>query len=413
MRGDGLNLLVYEHASGGGFADERIPPDMLSEGYGMLRTLISDFKAEGYNIATFLDSRLKALNPPVEADDIISISSRKELDDNLRKLSCSVDAVYVIAPESGQVLQKLVETVEACGGASLNCQIAAIKKASDKMTICEVLEKSGLRVPKMVTMSLHENVCRIKRTVSELGFPVVFKPIDGVGCSGLSVARDATQIAAAVNKIMRESSNECFIVQKLIKGVSASVSLISTGEEALPITFNKQMVTLASPHSQSSYNGGIVPFTHPLEKEALKVAQMAVNSLKGLKGYVGVDMVLAKDGPVVMEVNPRLTTSYIGLRKVVNFNLAQAIIGAVFKQKLPENMRSLGYAFFSKVKVPSPSPLILSKIYKLDKVVSPPFPFLDNGPAYALLASHSAKLKNAQTAFYRAKKCLLGVLSQR
>lgn len=411
MRGDGLNLLVYEHASGGGFADERIPPDMLSEGYGMLRTLISDFKAEGYNIATFLDSRLKALNPPVEADDIISISSRKELDDNLRKLSGSVDAVYVIAPESGQVLQKLVETVEACGGASLNCQIAAIKKASDKMTICEVLEKSGLRVPKMVTMSLHENVCRIKRTVSELGFPVVFKPIDGVGCSGLSVARDATQIAAAVNKIMRESSNECFIVQKLIKGVSASVSLISTGEEALPITFNKQMVTLASPHSQSSYNGGIVPFTHPLEKEALKVAQMAVNSLKGLKGYVGVDMVLAKDGPVVMEVNPRLTTSYIGLRKVVNFNLAQAIIGAVFKQKLPENVRSLGYAFFSKVKVPSPSPLILSKIYKLDKVVSPPFPFLDNGPTYALLASHSAKLKNAQTAFYRAKKRLLGMLS--
>jgi predicted ATP-grasp superfamily ATP-dependent carboligase len=413
MRGESLNLLVYEHASGGGFAGERIPPAILSEGYGMLRTLISDFKAEGCNIATFLDSRLKALNPPVETDNIIWISSQKELDDNLRKLSGSVDAVYVIAPESGQVLQKLVEIVEARGGSSLNCQIDAIKKASNKMTICEVLEKSGLRFPETVTMSFLEDLSHIKRIVSELGFPVVFKPIDGVGCSGLSVVRDATQIAAAVEKIMRGSSNEFFIAQKLIKGVSASVSLISTGEKALPITLNKQMVTLAPPHLQSRYNGGIVPFTHSLEKEALKAAQMAVNSLKGLKGYVGVDMILAKDGPVVMEVNPRLTTSYIGLRKVINFNPAQALIDAKFKQKLPENVRSLGYVFFSKVKVPSPNPLILSKIYKLDEVVSPPFPLLDNESAYALLASYSTRLKNAETAFYRAKKRLLSILSER
>lgn len=262
-------------------------------------------------------------------------------------------------------------------------------------------------------MSPLENLSHIKRVVSELGFPVVFKPIDGVGCSGLSVVRDASQITAAVNKIMRKSSSECFIVQKLIKGVSASVSLILTGEKALPITLNKQMVTLAPPHLQSSYNGGMVPFTHSLEEEALNAAQRAVNSLKGLKGYVGVDMVLAKDGPVVIEVNPRLTTSYIGLRKVVNFNPAQAIIDAVFRQKLPENVRSLGCVFFSKVKVPSPNPLIFSKIYKLDEVVSPPFPLVDNEPVYALLASYSTRLKNAQATFYRAKKRLLSMLSER
>lgn len=408
-----MNLLVYEHASGGGFAEERIPPEMLSEGYGMLRTLISDFKARGYNIATFLDSRLKTLNPPIEADKIISISSRKELDENLKKLSGLVDAVYVIAPESGQILQELVEVVGACGGVCLNSQTDAIKEASSKARIYEVLKKSGLRFPETVTMSLLENLRHIKRVVCELGFPVVFKRIDGVGCSGLSIVRDAGQITAAVNKIIRESTSKCFIVQKLVKGVNVSVSLISTGEKALPITLNKQMVTLAPPHLQSSYNGGIVPFTHSLKKEALNVAQMAVNSLKGLKGYVGVDMVLAKDGPVVIEVNPRVTTSYIGLRKVVSFNPAQAIIDAVFRQKLPENVRILGCVFFSKVIVPSPNPLFLPKIYKLDGVVSPPFPLLANEPAHALLAFQSTRLKNAQTTFYRAKKRLLGILSKR
>ncbi|NIV10374.1 MAG: ATP-grasp domain-containing protein, partial [Aliifodinibius sp.] len=63
---------------------------------------------------------------------------------------------------------------------------------------------------------------------------------------------------------------------------------------------------------------------HPLLEEALETAQRTVELLRGLRGYVGVDMVLTNDEPVVVEVNPRLTTSYIGLRKVINFNLAQA-----------------------------------------------------------------------------------------
>ena len=53
-----MRLLVYEHVSGGGFADESIPADILSEGFGMLSTVISDFKAAGHNITTTLDSRI-------------------------------------------------------------------------------------------------------------------------------------------------------------------------------------------------------------------------------------------------------------------------------------------------------------------------------------------------------------------
>jgi predicted ATP-grasp superfamily ATP-dependent carboligase len=49
-------------------------------------------------------------------------------------------------------------------------------------------------------------------------------------------------------------------------------------------------------------------------------------------GYVGVDLVLgeADDGKddVVIEVNPRLTTSYVGLRRLVCGNLAAAMLAA-------------------------------------------------------------------------------------
>lgn len=401
-----MQFLVYEHVSGGGFANEKLSPSVLSEGYGMLRSLVSDFKVAGHDVTTLLDSRLNAFNPPIEADNMVLISSSNELNRNLGKLSGTVDAVYVIAPESSQTLKKLVELVENSGGLSLNSQIGAIRKASNKMTTYEVLEKRRLMVPETVMIDLNENVQQIKRIIRELGFPLVFKPIDGVGCCGLSVVKDESHMVVAVKKIVKESLSKHFIAQRLIEGISVSASVISTGEKALSITLNKQMVTLASPYEKSCYSGGIVPFDHVLEDEALKAAQTAVKSISGLRGYVGVDMVLTRNGPFVIEVNPRLTTSYIGLRKAVDFNPARAIIDAVLRRRLPENMQRAGYAYFSKVKVP-PACQVLSETYRLKEIVSPPFPTVIDEPAYALLATHSDRLENAQTAFYRAKRRLL------
>jgi predicted ATP-grasp superfamily ATP-dependent carboligase len=50
----------------------------------------------------------------------------------------------------------------------------------------------------------------------------------------------------------------------------------------------------------------------------------------GLRGFVGVDVVVGDDpdggGDAVIEINPRLTTSYAGLRQVARFNLAAALL---------------------------------------------------------------------------------------
>lgn len=406
-----MSLLIYEHITGGGYANNRIPPNILSEGYAMSRALISDFKASGYNVITLLDSRLKIFNPQIEADKIVPVSSNEELTRSLKKFSQAVDGVYVIAPESDNVLQNLVKTVELSGGNSLNCRVDAIAKASNKMIAYEILKKNGISVPETLIVDLHENIKQIKRIVGELGFPLVFKPLDGVGCYGLSVVRKESEISAAIAKIIKESSREHFIAQRLIKGVAASVSLISTDDEALPITLNKQIITLAPPSSASSYTGGTVPFHHQLEKKALKAAEMAVKSLTGLRGYVGVDMVLSCEEPVIIEINPRLTTSYIGLRKVANFNPAQAIVDAVHGQRLPRDVHISGYASFLKVTLCAPTLGAVSRTYGLNDVLSPPFPITEDGMAYTLLVSYATKLRETKIGLNKAKKNLLGALS--
>jgi predicted ATP-grasp superfamily ATP-dependent carboligase len=402
-----LNLLILEYISGGGYFGQKLSSSILSEAYGMLRCLISDCKAAGHNVTTLMDSRLIAFNAPIEADSIVPVNSQDEVYEKLKEISGLVDGVYVIAPESGQVLENLLKTVEASGGKSLNCESGSVKLVSNKMQAYQTFEKCGLKVPETVLVNTDEKVANIRDLVKDLGYPLVVKPLDGVSCGGLSIVKNEKEMASAVKKVVQESIGKQFVVQKLVNGKAASACVFSTGERAMAVSLNKQHVILSSPNGESTYRGGLVPFNHSKQRGALEAAEKAVEAVKGLKGYVGVDMILTDEEPVVIEVNPRLTASYIGLGRVINVNTAEAIIDAVNKRKLPKDIRTRGYSFFSKVVVPS-NPVTVYKTYNLTDVITPPFP-VEEKEVYALVSSYSRTVRGAQSAFYRTKKQLLSL----
>jgi predicted ATP-grasp superfamily ATP-dependent carboligase len=60
--------------------------------------------------------------------------------------------------------------------------------------------------------------------------------------------------------------------------------------------------------------------------ELARLAARAVAAIPGLWGYVGIDFLLTESGPVVLEVNPRLTTSYAGLHAAIGVNPAQLVL---------------------------------------------------------------------------------------
>ncbi len=403
-----MRLLVYEYLCGGGCAEQAFQTSVLCEGYAMLRALIEDFKTLGHSITTLVDSRIVKFKPPLQADRIISVSSRDDLCKLLRETCRNVDAVYIIAPESNGVLWKLVEDVEEFGGNIINCSPEAIRASSNKLNVYEELRRVGVAVPETVPVNFQEDVERVKSLARELGFPLVFKPIIGVGSEGLSMVRNEEQVGMAVQKVRDASFEEFFLIQKFVKGLPASVSLISDGENVLPLTLNAQLVKLASPNLSSSYEGGIVPFNHPRVEETFKAAQATVKRFR-VRGYVGVDMVLTSSGPVVIEVNPRLTTSYVGLRKVLNFNPAGEILNSVLKCELPKSVKTLGCAFFFKVRVKPPKFEVLKRIYALEGVFSPPFP-LAAGESCALVVSLSDVLESARLKAYEVKGKLVETL---
>jgi predicted ATP-grasp superfamily ATP-dependent carboligase len=364
-------------------------------------------------VTTLLDSRIARLNPPINADCVVPVFSSREAQVNLRKISEQADAAYVIAPETDGLLQSLVEVVEQTGAASLNCPASAIEKVSDKVVFYEFMRKLGLPLPETIMFSVTDDLKEIKKAVrGSLKFPLIFKPSNGVSCCGLSVVRNEEHVAGAVGKIKRESSSKHFLVQELIIGAAASVSLVSTGSDVVPISLNRQDVTIETPEACSSYSGGLVPFDNPLRAEAFKVAEKIVRSFRDLRGYLGVDFVLTEEKAVAVEVNPRLTTSYVGLRRVANLNPAQAIVNAVLKRELPTHVQSCGCTYFSKVETPNPTIDALQKTYRMNEVVSPPFPVSENGAASTLIASHGATLKEATLKFREAKKRVLNTINR-
>ena len=54
------------------------------------------------------------------------------------------------------------------------------------------------------------------------------------------------------------------------------------------------------------------------------LVQRMAKAMPGLWGYVGIDLIeSAEQGPLVLEINPRLTTSYVGINRATGINVAE------------------------------------------------------------------------------------------
>jgi predicted ATP-grasp superfamily ATP-dependent carboligase len=408
-----LRLLIYEHASAGGYADGTVSPSVLAEGFGMLRSAVSGFQAAGHHVTVLLADGLLKFNPPLNVDYAVPVSSFKEAQDKLRKACGGLDAALIIAPESGGVLQSLVQTVEAMGVKSLNCQSKAIAAVSDKVDLYDKLKANGLSVPKTAAFVFSKSSEDLKSAIrGEFCFPVLFKPIKGEGCSGMSVASAESEVDAAVSKVKSQSLDERFLVQEFVEGQAASISVLATANAALPISLNEQLVNLAAPNRNSSYDGGAVPFEHPFCNEALGLAEQVAERFSGLRGYFGVDVILTEAGPVIVDVNPRLTTSFVGLSCCAGLNLSEAILNAVLHEKLPPAMFFQGTACFEKLRMPTPNADDLQGFYVQKEIVSPPFPVAGFHDACALVLCKGNTVEEAAERLEESKKRTLNIIER-
>ena len=159
---------------------------------------------------------------------------------------------------------------------------------------------------------------------------------------------------------LKRCATQSIVLQRYVRGVAASVSLISDGRRAIAVALNRQAVRAAPAFS---YHGGHTPLDHPLAARAIDAAVRTCESVPGLRGYIGVDLVLTGTDAVVIEVNPRLTTAYLGVRSALgrgrDANIAGMAIDAC-RGTLPAPPRLCNRVQFTSSGRIASTPLVLS-----------------------------------------------------
>ncbi|MDI9623801.1 MAG: ATP-grasp domain-containing protein [Methanothermobacter sp.] len=311
-----MNLLIFEYATATGIQD----PSILIEGRSMLEALLQDlweFKPS-YLISENFTGLVDYPNPIILREDLYSW---------IKENASEFDAALFIAPEENMELYKLTRLLESEGVQIMGSASEAVLICSDKRETYNALKG---KVPLIET---YDNV--------NFTGKIVVKPIDGVACQGIKIIESSEELEEVI-----KSTDSRMIIQKFVEGEPVSVSILSNGETALPLSLNRQNIEYND--GILEYRGGVTPFEHEMAADALLVAKRAVESIDGLRGYVGVDLILS-DKIYVVELNSRITTPYIALRKLININLGKAIIAAV-NGKIPKKWSINGVAEFKKGK---------------------------------------------------------------
>ena len=59
-----------------------------------------------------------------------------------------------------------------------------------------------------------------------------------------------------------------------------------------------------------------------------------MKSFPGLRGYIGIDIIIQKGKIFVVEINPRITTSFIGMYETIGVNIVDLIIKSKYQKNV-------------------------------------------------------------------------------
>jgi predicted ATP-grasp superfamily ATP-dependent carboligase len=299
-----MRVFVYEYLTALGIGRDPADPlhPLFREGRAMRDAVADDFgRIPGIEVVRF--------DPPVDRDE--------DHEHEIWRVAEECDYALVIAPELGNQFECCCWGVWTSAGRLLGPSIEAIRLTTDKFALAEHWRRQGVHTP--ATTNREPTVCE--------AFPVVWKPRDGAGSTATFLLNDTLDLARAKATRTAEGHTGPMILQEFVRGRAASVAFLCGPAGQFPLVPCLQHL---SDDGRFKYLGGELPIPPDLAERAVGLARRAIGRISGLRGYVGVDLVLgdAPDGAqdYAIEINPRLTTSYVGLRAQAEFNIAAAML---------------------------------------------------------------------------------------
>lgn len=298
---------------------EALPPQLAREGDLMLMALLADLLEAGVdNLVCARDPRMAVCRAPV-----ISVTPGDDVWSTWRACLQDAEQAWLIAPETSGILYQLTQMALEAGCRVIGCTPEAVQLTSSKTaTIRHLLANNISCIPALA--------------VAQEGMPHaagwIVKPDDGVGAEECRHFMEWGQMYSTLARA--ENQTRRWLVQPYMPGIHASISVICFNGQARVLSCNRQLFQFHE--GRGRLEGVEVNGLPQFAEEFAALTDRIARSVPGLRGYVGIDLVIADGRLWVVEINPRLTTAYAGLRRSLGGNPAEWIISAFRNGRLPE-----------------------------------------------------------------------------
>ncbi|MEI9401958.1 acetyl-CoA carboxylase biotin carboxylase subunit family protein [Mesorhizobium argentiipisi] len=179
---------------------------------------------------------------------------------------------------------------------------AAIERCRDKFTQRQLLAGAGVPMP---AYRLATNAKDVERSAAEIGLPVILKPTVSGGSTGVRLCRNFEEVAEHTTYLLGGKytwlSSPRILVEECAEGpyygadiMGNEVVGIGSGEFGPPPHFVYRQFTYPALLTDEDYN---------------RIADISLSCLRALDlgwGPTNIEFRWTKDGPVVIEVNPRM-----------------------------------------------------------------------------------------------------------
>lgn len=311
--------------------------DLLPEAYAITSTLANSLRFSRIETYLTISNALTGLL----WDNVIYVDSEQEYYDLIKRLKNLFDWVILIAPP-----RELIKVSKIIGEKLLGPPVSLIELFSDKYLTQLALENIGIKTPR--TMLVESGDATIDH-LRQLNPPYVVKPVLLAGSECVYFVENENEVLKYVELSRKCDPSGKAIVQEYINGVHGSISVIYGKNEILFYSVNLQLVVRTN--NRLKYTGGVLPVRNRVVvNEAETIIHKLLESYPMLRGYIGLDVVWNNKGIFVVEVNPRFTTSIIGINEIYP-NVGELIVESMLnsaREKIIEFLGDLSdyYAYY-------------------------------------------------------------------
>jgi tyramine---L-glutamate ligase len=256
-------------------------PSLAAEGAAMLDVLKQSFERCGYDVV---------------------LPGKGEFGAEIERIAPTCPMGLVIAPD--HLLARYTQILEQYTH-NLGCGFMTVALCANKVRTEKILRSHGILVPGEGS-----------------GGKRIIKPVKGCGAQGVRISDDVPGPDEFTQQYIEGDHLSVSIVGNRVVG---EVCEYFTGKPPLVLAVNRQVIETGK-DGAVHYRGGETPLHPEQESEIIRVAKQ-VTEVLGCQGYCGIDMVVS-DKVYVVDVNPRITTSLVGIAACMKEEIADILVAA-------------------------------------------------------------------------------------